>query len=213
MSDPWQTAYNFYLARGYTPTQAAGIVGGLRGETENLNPGQVHDNGIGLGISGWNGPRLAALRQFATANGTDAQNLDTQLAFVDHELRTTESQAGSALRAARTPGEAGNAMLAYFRPSNWNVPGAHPERARYAEQFANGGFVGAQPFVPAPRVANVTPPGDVASAFSVNSDSPPLTFPARHPQIAAADTERPENAAIFDPAFIPRGASRKRRQT
>lgn len=127
-------AYNFFLQKGWSPAQAAGIVGGLRGETSNLNASQSHDNGIGLGIAGWNGQRLQGLRDFASAHGTDATDLRTQLEYVNYELHGSEANAGSALSRAQSPQDAGNAMLAYFRPKDWNVAGAHPERAQYAQE-------------------------------------------------------------------------------
>lgn len=134
MPNPWSGAYQFFLAKGWSHVQAAGIVGGLRGETAGLNPTQTHDQGIGLGISGWNGQRLQALKDFADQRGTTPTDLNTQLEFVHHELNTSEARAGKALHAASTPAAAGNAMLAYFRPKDWNVPGAHPERAQYAQK-------------------------------------------------------------------------------
>lgn len=131
-----QAAYGFFRSRGWSPAQAAGIVGGLRGETANLNTSQVHDNGTGLGIAGWNGTRLAGLKDFAASRGTQPTDLQTQLMYVDHELRNGEAKAGDLLRGAKSPGDAGQAMLAYFRPKDWDKPGAHPERAQYASQFA-----------------------------------------------------------------------------
>lgn len=139
----WGAAYQFFIDKGWSPAQASGIVGGLRGETAGLNPGQVHDNGIGIGISGWNGDRRAALSAFAKANGADPLDVKTQLAFVDHELRTTEAATGEKLKAAQTPEEAGNTMLGYFRPKDYDVPGAHPERAHYARVAFNA-FSGIQ---------------------------------------------------------------------
>ena len=141
-----KAAYDFYRSQeggGYTEAQAAGIVGGLRGETENLNTTQRHDAGIGLGIAGWNRERLQALRDFAARKNMSVTDLQTQLAFVPYELSSTEFAAGAKLRAAKTPEEAADAMLHYLRPANYNVPGAHPERAQYAraayEAFAGGG--------------------------------------------------------------------------
>ena len=198
MNDRQQYAYKFYLSRGYTPAQAAGIVGGLRGETADLNTSQVHDNGIGYGIAGWNGPRLAALRQMY---GDKAGELDNQLAFVDHELRTSEGKAYGALQAAQTPEDAGNAMLAFFRPSNWNVPGAHPERARYAAQIfsGQGGTVadngGQQPQMAAQR----SPIGEVFTNFASTLPAP-LTNQSSQDQVPASiEGENPLTNPVFQP--------------
>lgn len=130
-------AYQFFLDKGWTPAQAAGIVGGLRGETASLNTTQVHDGGMGIGISGWNGQRRAALSTYAAANKMDPSSLTTQLSFVDYELRNNEKTAGDTLSAATTPEAAGDATLSYFRPAGWDQPGAHPERAQYARQAFN----------------------------------------------------------------------------
>lgn len=152
-----RAAYDFFRAKGYTPEQAAGIVGGLRGETENLNPSQIHDGGIGLGIAGWNAERLAGLRRFAADNKADPRDLNTQLEYVNYELTHGESAAGDQLRAAKTPEDAGRAMLNYFRPANYDVPGAHPERAAYARVAFNafGGGAGSGPAAGASPAADL----------------------------------------------------------
>lgn len=214
MMDRNQIAYQFFLDQGYTPVQAAGIVGGLRGETADLNTRQVHDGGIGLGIAGWNGPRLNGpngLNAFAAQRGADPHDLNTQLAFVDHELRTSEGAAYNLLRGATTPEAAGDAMLRYFRPKDWNVPGAHPERANYAAQMFRS--FGGQPQAPAPQaqVAFALPaprqeaqPG-IASAF----DNPaPVFLPAKRRPAPPPET----TAQAMDPTFLPRGAFRNRRR-
>jgi hypothetical protein len=146
-----RTAYEFFrqkaAAGGATPQQAslvaAGLVGGFRGETGNLNTMQIHDQGIGFGIAGWNKERLAAFTQFAKEHNMSLASLNTQLEFAWHELNTTERASLTQLMGARTPEEAGAATLGYFRPANYDVPGAHPERARYARAafdiFAGGG--------------------------------------------------------------------------
>jgi hypothetical protein len=134
-ADPHQGAYTYFQSSGWTPAQAAGIVGGLRGETENLNATESHDSGRGIGIAGWNGDRRAELQRFAAANGLDMNARATQLQFVNHELQTNEKAAGDKIRAATTPEQAAQAMLEYLRPSGYDRPGAHPERARYAREF------------------------------------------------------------------------------
>lgn len=140
-------AYNFFIDKGWTPEQAAGIVGGLRGETAGLNPMKVHDGGMGIGISGWNGARRAQLSQFAAANNVSPRDLKTQLEFVNYELNNSEKAAGDKLRAAQTPEDAGQASLSYFRPANYDTPGAHPERAQYARQAFNA-FADGAPLAP-----------------------------------------------------------------
>src|ERR1035437_8968558 len=105
--DRQRAAYQYFIGKGWSAPQAAGIVGGLKGETTNLNPIQSHDNGRGLGIAGWNGDRLSGLVQFAGTQGKSPTDLQTQLDYVDHELRNSESGAGNLLSSATTPKQAG----------------------------------------------------------------------------------------------------------
>lgn len=131
MADPRLLALQFFVQRGYTPVQAAGIVGNLVQESgQGLNTRAVHDGGTGLGVAGWRDPtpgqgRRTNLRQFAAGQGADVHDLTTQLAFVDHELKGPESRAGQALRTAQDPVAAARAFIGYERPAGWTA--ATPE--------------------------------------------------------------------------------------
>lgn len=130
--DPRLQALQFFTARGYSPAQAAGIVGNLVQESgRGLNTRAVHDGGTGLGIAGWRDPqpgqgRRTELRNFAAAQGADVHDLATQLGFVDHELRGPESRVGAQLRRAQDPVAAARAFISYERPAGWAA--ATPER-------------------------------------------------------------------------------------
>lgn len=172
-------AYNFFIQHGWSPVQAAGILGGLNGETSNLNTTQSHDNGIGYGIAGWNGPRLTGLYQFARQNKESPSDLNTQLGYVDWELRHSEAGAGAVLGQAQNPAQAGQATLAYFRPKDWNVPGAHPERAQNAQQvygqFGAMDPVASIPPISGPQNGQGTPLGtgsQVSSADAAQTQNP-----------------------------------------
>jgi hypothetical protein len=145
-------AYEFFREKaaalpGVSPQQAslaaAGMVGGFRGETENLNTMQVHDAGIGFGIAGWNRDRLARFTEFARTNKMSLADLRTQLEFGWHELTTTERGTLTKLLGARSPEEAGAIATGYFRPSD--MAGNMQTRARYAraayDVFAGGGDI------------------------------------------------------------------------
>ncbi len=102
---------------GYTPEQSAGIVGNLIHES-NLNTGAVGDSGASFGIAQWNGDRLKGLENFAAAQGSDSRNFDTQLDYIHHELQTSESGAGQALRQAKDVESATKVFSEHFeRPS------------------------------------------------------------------------------------------------
>ncbi|MFK8251781.1 phage tail tip lysozyme [Ancylobacter terrae] len=120
-----RAAMEFYIAKGWSPAQAAGIVGNLVGESgRGLDPTLSHDGGTGLGIAGWRDEapgqgRKTALEKFAQARGKPATDFETQLEFLHHELTTTEKAAGDKLRAATDPRAAAVAMLDFERPGGW----------------------------------------------------------------------------------------------
>ena len=115
-------AMDFFLNKGYTRAQAAGIVGNLIGES-NLNPTIRGDNGKAYGIGQWHPDRQAGLRAFARRNGGNSADLVTQLGYVDHELRTSERRAGDAIRSSRDVYGATHAMTGFERPQGWSRGG------------------------------------------------------------------------------------------
>jgi hypothetical protein len=123
---------------GWTKEQAAGIVGNLIAEsqlnTNALNAGDGADGSDSIGIAQWNGSRATALKNFAASKGTDWTDLDTQIAFIDHELRTSPSEraAFEALQKSGDPKAAAEAMIMYERPrgSDQGVQNAHNYRGR-----------------------------------------------------------------------------------
>lgn len=136
--DNGQSAFDYFVSQGLAPHQAAGIVGNLQGESGQglnpnaINPGDGRDGSDSVGIGQWNGTRAQALKDYAASKGAPWNDLTTQLEFLHSELKGPESQAYQGLLNANTPEGAGQAMLAYERPKDWNKPGAHPERAKYA---------------------------------------------------------------------------------
>lgn len=139
VSERWKYAYDSFTAKGWTPEQSAGIIGSLAGETGTLNPDQKHDGGIGLGIAGWNKERLTGLKAFAKERGADFKDVDTQLAFVDHELRTTEKAAGDRIRQASTPEEAAAIFThLYERPGIPNTRARMGNAVGFYSKFAKG---------------------------------------------------------------------------
>lgn len=113
-------AYQFFLDKGWSPAAAAGAVGNMLHES-GLDPKITHDGGTGLGIAGWRGERLQNLKRFAAARGTQPTDFQTQLAFVDQELRTSETTAGAGLAAAKTAQDAAAAFLHFERPRDYSA--------------------------------------------------------------------------------------------
>lgn len=127
-------AYQRLISKGWTPAQAAGVVGNLTAEsggslnTQARNPGDGSDGSDSIGVAQWNGARAKALKAFAADRGTDWHDFDTQIDFVDHELRTSERGAGENLARATNAEEAAAAFTGYERPAGWsagNAKGSH----------------------------------------------------------------------------------------
>ena len=55
-----------------------------------------------------------ALKRFAAARGKDWTDLDTQIAYLDHELRTNESEAGDKLRNVEDAAEGASVFMHEF---------------------------------------------------------------------------------------------------
>jgi len=133
-----KSAFDFFKSRGYTDAQSAGIVGNLIHES-GLDPGAVGDAGTSVGLAQFHNERAVALAQFASERGTSPGDFQTQLEFIDKELRSTEGRAFQALQAATTPEDAAAAFVHYERPQGYdpnNLAAAHGFQSRVAQAKA-----------------------------------------------------------------------------
>lgn len=89
---------------GYTPAQAAGIVGSLTQES-GLSPSIVNPKSGAAGIGQWLGPRAQQFRKMFGSNVADA-SFEDQVKFLIWEMNNTHKRAGTALHHARTADEA-----------------------------------------------------------------------------------------------------------
>jgi hypothetical protein len=150
-SDPGEAAnraYQYFIDQGYTPAQASGIVGNLINES-GLNPSAVNPNDAGpgrdsFGLAQWNRERLSNLQSFAASRGTNASDFDTQLAFIDHELRGTGGNGGGSERAAynrlistNDPQRAAEAFSTYERYKGYELGLQGRETQQRAAQAEN----------------------------------------------------------------------------
>lgn len=231
--DNGRLAFDYFVSQGLSPVQAAGIVGNLQGESgQGLNPvavnrGDGRDGSDSVGIAQWNGTRAQALKEFAAAKGASWTDLNTQLEFLHSELKGPESAAYKGLLAAQTPEQAGQAMLAFERPKDWNKPGAHPERGQYATKIfaAYGGgqpqpqsaTPAAPPSAPLSLAPQATPPifaqQPQAAPQQMAQGAPPFQAPAEQPMqappIFVPPRRQPDlsklRAALAQPYFARRG--------
>jgi hypothetical protein len=135
----------YFQSQGWTPAQAAAIVGNLQQESyARLDPNALRKNDAGpgnhsMGLAQWNRERLGALRDFAKQQGKPWNDFQTQLEFVQHELTGTESRVGKALKGAGDISAATAAFVGYERPQGWslkNPTGAHGWENRLANASA-----------------------------------------------------------------------------
>lgn len=125
--------YDYLLEKGFTPAQAAGILGNLQVEsgfdTGAYNPGEG-----ALGLVQWLGGRRANLEAFAASQGKPVTDWKTQLDFMVHELENGESGAMSRLKSTTTAGDAAAVFDHYYERSSG---AARPQRIANAESIAS----------------------------------------------------------------------------
>lgn len=98
-NDNAQKAFNYFIQKGVTDYQSAGIVGNLMQES-HVNPNAVQSNDVGHGIAQWSEPgRWDGVVNLAASKGVDPTDLGVQLDFMWQELSGTYASALSALKA------------------------------------------------------------------------------------------------------------------
>lgn len=135
-------AHRFFIDKGYTPEQSAGIVGNLVHES-GMQPGAVGDAGTSGGLAQFHNERLANLRKYASSVGKPAGDFQTQLEFIDRELNTSEGATKAKLLGAKTPEQAAAAFIDYERPQGWtpqNPAGGlgYQSRINFSRSVFNG---------------------------------------------------------------------------
>jgi hypothetical protein len=111
-------AVKFFMSKGWTKEQAAGIVGNLQAESgANLQTNIVGDGGQAYGIAQWHLDRQA---KFKRVFGKDIRNssFQEQLEFVQWELEHDESTAGGKIKQTTTAKAAAAAMDQYYERSS-----------------------------------------------------------------------------------------------
>lgn len=108
LSNSEQSAFNFFVTKGLSKVQAAGVIGNLMQES-GVNPAAVqYGGGPGRGIAQWSvggrwdhdaGDNVTA---YASARGQNRWALATQLDFTWYELTTFSGYGLGELRAAST---------------------------------------------------------------------------------------------------------------
>lgn len=114
-----QPAFDYFLAKGLTPAQSAGIVGNLDVES-GVDPAIEQKGGPGRGIAQWSaGGRWDTtkgdnVKDFASEHQQSATSLGLQLDFIWFELTTFEAYGLAQLQAATTANDAVLAFSKYY---------------------------------------------------------------------------------------------------
>lgn len=143
-----QDTFNYFTqVKGYSPVHAKAIAGNLQAESQNkpINYDDGANGAGGGGIAQWSPTRYKELKQFASKKGLDWKSKETQLDFIDWELKNTESKAGQVFFNSQTIQDATqNLMHHYFRPNKDPKINHIDKRQGYAN-FQSGGFRFRQP--------------------------------------------------------------------
>ncbi|MCW5804807.1 MAG: hypothetical protein KIT31_20725 [Deltaproteobacteria bacterium] len=131
-----RTAFNFFVSKGLTKIQAAGVVGNLMQESSMRPTAVEFGGGPGRGIAQWSvGGRWNSgaknMVSFAASRGMDRWALQTQLDFTWHELTTVPSYGLTELRAAATLSQAVTVFQNKFERCGKCAQG---KRMQYAQQ-------------------------------------------------------------------------------
>ncbi|MFA4974364.1 MAG: phage tail tip lysozyme [bacterium] len=169
--------------RGYSPVQAAGIIGNLAHESRLDPTNATGDNGTSGGLAQWHNDRWANLKNFAQGQGADWRDPKVQIAFLDNELHSTEAPTLSRLQAAKTPEEAAQAFIGFERPKGYtpdNPMGAMGAAQRVAAARSLYGQI-------APQTGQGSPAG---------ASGPALAYAGATPSPAAGEDATPAPAAV-----------------
>jgi len=117
-------AMRFFMGRGWTKSQAAGLVANIQAES-NFSKKANGDNGAAYGIAQWHPDRQADFRKLFGISMMQS-SYEQQLEFMDYELRHgKEQKAGAMLRAATNAAQAGAAVSRYdIRPRDADAQAA-----------------------------------------------------------------------------------------
>ncbi|MHB8874702.1 MAG: phage tail tip lysozyme [Myxococcaceae bacterium] len=125
-----QQTIAFFMSKGLTRAQAAGIAGNLLYES-GFRPNAVGDGGTSFGIAQWHYGRGDAMKAWTRAHGYSTTSFKGQLEFLWHELNNGERNALNKLRATSSANDAGMSFCRYFeRPAYIN-----PARGQAAQRF------------------------------------------------------------------------------
>ena len=189
-----QTARKIYsslLDKGYTTNAAAGITGNLWHESGGFGGGSG-DAGSAHGIAQWRGDRWTKMQEYAKSVGKDPNDLNTQVDYLDKELKTDYKSAYNLLQHSSDVKTATGIFAdQYERPKgagkgNYAGIDGMSNRLNFATQVSNfgGGAIGtsAKPIISRIKALSTSPqaslgavPSSVAPTQTAMGAPPPET--------------------------------------
>jgi hypothetical protein len=143
-----QTAFNFFTGKGYSPEQAAGIVGNLMAESgRNLNVKAFNEDEKAYGIAQWRMDRLDGLGKLYNKDPKQT-TLEEQLNYIEHELDNVSRFKG--IKKQLQDSKDSNEAAQIFRDKYEVSKGPLQERQNYARQILKSRQQPAAPAAPAP---------------------------------------------------------------
>lgn len=125
-------AMRYFMSKGWSKEQSAGIVANLMAESySRLDHTALGDKGTAYGIAQWRGVRQT---NFAKVFGKSIKqsSFQEQLAFVDWELRNTHTTAGNLLRSSTSAYASAGIVTKHYE-----IPADIPKRSRERGAVAN----------------------------------------------------------------------------
>ncbi|WP_331723049.1 phage tail tip lysozyme [Nocardia sp. NBC_00511] len=126
--------YQYLITKyGFTPAQAAGIMGNMQVES-SFNTGASNPSEGAIGLCQWEGGRRSSLEAFAASQGRSVTDWQTQVDFMMSEMHGGESSALASVRSTDSPAAAAAAFDQYYERSSGAARG---QRMSNAMNIAN----------------------------------------------------------------------------
>ena len=102
-----EKTFNAFIDNGYSDTVASAVVGSLAVQSNlSLDTTEEATKGEYFGIGRWKGERLKEFFEYASINNSNPNSIDTQIAYVVHEIKNKPSLNSGALSNAKSVDEA-----------------------------------------------------------------------------------------------------------
>ena len=200
----WES-FNFWLGKGFTPEQAAGLVANEMHETGMRN-NPVGDGGTAYGIGQWHADRAARIK---AGTGIDVRSADhaDQLAAMWWEMNNGETAGRDAVKDATTAGQAAARFSTKFERPKATIQ-EERMRAVTAEKILadyQAGVYTPGNFTASPDAnAAMQARANAAASSSAVAAAPVPPLPRANPGVAGAPTMNQTNTITIHGAGDPR---------